>query len=266
MQTQSSKRIFLVDGSALVFRGFHALPDLRTRDGMPTGAVYGLLTMLHGLLNEYQPEYGVVAFDRPEPTFRHEAYAAYKANRAVPPEELVAQLPWIKEALAALRIAVCERPGVEADDLLGSLSVRAAAEGFEVVIVSGDKDLLQLIGPHVRVLQSHFKNSKLYGEKEVRERYHCPPARLPDLFGLMGDSVDNIPGVPGIGEKTAMKLIEHFGDLDTLYRRLEEVEGKRRSLLEQHREQAFLSRDLARIRTDIEWEFPWEQARLGGPD
>lgn len=249
-----------------MFRGFHALPDLRTRDGRPTGAVYGLLTMLHGLLNEYQPEYGVVAFDRPEPTFRHEAYAGYKANRAAPPEELVVQLPWIKEALGALRIAVCERPGVEADDLLGSLSVRAAGEGFEVVIVSGDKDLLQLIGPHVRVLQSHFKNSKLYGEKEVQERYHCPPARLPDLFGLMGDSVDNIPGVPGIGEKTAMTLIERFGDLDTLYDRLGEVEGKRRQLLEQHREQAFLSRDLARIRTDIEWDFPWEEARLGEPD
>ncbi len=266
LHNQSMQRLYLVDGSSFVFRSFHALPELRTADGTPTGAVYGFVNMIQGLLDEYHPEYMVVAFDRPEPTFRHEVYAAYKANRVAPPEELTLQFPLIKEALAALRIAVWECPGLEADDLLGSLSVRAEAEGFEVVIVSGDKDLLQLAAPHVQILQSHFKHSRLYGEKEVIARYHCPPERLPDLFGLMGDSVDNIPGVPGIGEKTAMALIEQFGDLESIYARVGEVQGKRRQLLQEHREQAFLSRALARIKTDIAWELPWESARVGEPD
>lgn len=260
------KRLFLVDGSSFVFRGFYALPELRTRDGIPTGAVYAFLQMFHGFMNEYRPDWVVVAFDHPEPTFRIQIYEQYKANRAEPPETLVAQFPLVKEALEGLQVAQIERAGFEADDLIGTLSVRAAKEGFDVVIVTGDKDLLQLVSPCVKVLQSHYKNTKLYSEEEVRKRYGCAPERLPDLFGLMGDSVDNIPGVPGIGEKTAVALMQQFENLETLYARIEEVKGKRGETLQTHKDQAFLSRELARIKTDVDLDFSWEQARIEQPD
>lgn len=166
----SVNRLFLVDGSSLLHRSFHALPDLRSASGVPTGAVYGFVNTVQGLLDEYHPTHMIVAFDRPEPTFRHETYAGYKGNRASPPDELIVQMPLVRDALEGLGIAWCEQAGFEADDLIGTLSVRAAAEGFQVVIVTGDKDLLQLVGPRIQVLQHHFKSAKLYGEKEVFDR------------------------------------------------------------------------------------------------
>ncbi len=242
------------------------MPELRTREGIPTGAVYGFVNMLDSLLEEYRPEYMVVAFDRPEPTFRHERYDRYKVNRVEPPEGLVAQLPYIKEVLQARRVPSVEQAGFEADDLIGTLSRKAARDGFEVIVVTGDKDLLQLAGPNVKVLQSHYKNSKLYGESEVVERYRCRPDQLPDLFGLMGDQSDNIPGVPGIGEKIAGALIETYGNLESLYEHLEEIGGKRKQSLIENREMAFLSRELATVKTDVEIDLPWEQTRLREPD
>ena len=242
------------------------MPELRTRSGMPTGAVYGFLAMLHSLLDEYQPQFLVVAFDRPEPTFRHEVYADYKSNRVAPPEDLVAQFPVIKEVLSAMHVPALEIPGFEADDIIGSLSGKAAEAGFEVVVVTGDKDLLQLVEPRVKVLQSHYKNSKLYGEKEVQERYKISPSQLPDLFGLMGDKSDDIPGVPGIGEKTAGDLIGTYGCLENLYDRIDGIGGKRKQNLIEFREQAFLSRDLAKIKTDLDIDLLWDDARFSDPD
>jgi DNA polymerase-1 len=266
MYKEKAKRLFIIDASSFIFRSYHAMPNLRASDGTPTGAVYGFVTMLQSLLNEYTPEYLLVAFDRPEPTFRREMYEDYKANRVEPPEELIPQLGLIREAVDALRIPSWECAGMEADDLIGTVSYQAAEESFEVTIVTGDKDLLQLVGPKVKVLQSHFRNSKMYRAEDVRQRYKCTPESLPDLFGLMGDSVDNIPGVPGIGEKTAVALIEHYETLDRLYDHLDEIRGKRQEKLRDHKEQAFLSRDLARIRTDVPWQGKLEDCRRQEPD
>ena len=166
-----------------------------------------------------------------------------------------------------MRIPSVEQAGVEADDLIGSLSTQAVQEkDLEVVIVTGDKDLLQLVGPRVKVLQSHYKNSKIYDDKEVIQKYRCQANALPDLFGLMGDSSDNIPGVPGIGVKTAGELIENYGSLEALYQHLDEIKGKRQETLRENKELAFLSRDLARIKTDVEIEVSLDQAQLGDPD
>lgn len=267
LMNQENERLFLIDGSSIVFRSYHALPNLRTRGGIPTGAVYGFVNMLQEIMNQYQPKHLFVAFDRPEPTFRHEAYTNYKAKRPEPPEDLILQLPLIKEVLGAWGVPQGECSGLEADDLIGTLSKDAEAQGYEVIIVAEDKDLLQLVSTHVKVLKTQFKNSRLYGEKEVLERYRCQPNQLPDLFGLMGDAVDGIPGVPGIGEKTAITLIEQYGNLENLYNHLEELKAKRqRELLEQYRELAFLSRDLAKIRTVSDWRLPLEQTRLQEPD
>lgn len=242
------------------------MPELRTREGLPTGAVFGFVNMLDSLLQEYRPEFMAVAFDRPEPTFRHERYDRYKINRVEPPNDLITQLPYIKDVLQARRIPAVEQAGFEADDLIGTLSRKASEDGYEVLIVTGDKDLLQLAGANVMVLQSHYKNSKLYGESDVLERYRCRANQLPELFGLMGDQSDNIPGVPGIGEKIAGALIETYGNLETLYERIDEISGKRKQALLENREMAFLSRELATVRTDVEIDLPWEQTRLREPD
>jgi DNA polymerase I len=261
-----NESLFLVDGSSWIFRSYHALPDFRNSEGLPTGAVYGFVNFLQGLLDEYHPDNIIVAFDRPEPTFRHEDFADYKANRTKPPEDLARQFPVIWQVLEAYRIAAVERPGYEADDLIGVLSVEGVHKGFEVTIVTSDKDLLQLVGEHVRVLRAHFKNSRIYREKEVFERYGCRPENIPDLFGLIGDSIDNIPGVPGIGEKTAAVLIGQYGTLENLYAHLDDLKGKRRQALQENKEQAFLSRQLVRIKTDLDMDFEWQRARRTEPD
>lgn len=244
--------VYLVDGSSIFFRAYHAIPNLRRSDGMATNAVYGYISTLRSLIREYQPRSMVVAFDRPEPTFRKERFEAYKANRAKPPEDLAAQIPYIKEATAKLGISSLEMPGFEADDLIGTLAVRLADEGRDVVVVSGDKDLLQLVNDSVKVLRlSHAKN-QMYSAEEVADRFGVPPEKLIDVLGLMGDASDNVPGVPGIGEKTAIALIQEYGSMQALYENLERVSGaKRRENLVKFRDQAFLSRELVTIKTDI---------------
>lgn len=263
---QTPERLFLIDGSSFVFRGFHALPDLRSKDGEPTGAVYGFINMFQSLLDEYRPEAVVVTFDRPEPTFRHDLFEQYKSERVAPPEELTAQLPVIKEILSAMGVTAVEQPGVEADDLIATLCRQARQKGLEVVVVTGDKDLLQLAGPGVKVLQSHFQNSKLYSEEDVRERFGCSPEALADYFGLMGDKIDGIPGVPGIGGKSAKKLLQQFGNLDKLYESIDSIRGKQREKLEQNKQQALLSRELARLKEDVDLQFEWKEIYQGEVD
>jgi DNA polymerase-1 len=250
-------RIWLVDGSGIVFRAFHALPTLATRRGLPTGAAYGFTSMLAKLLREEKVTHIAVVIDAPGKTFRSEAYADYKATRPGMPSELAPQLPYIKRLVTALGIKLVEIPGVEADDVIGTLTKRACDAGGHVSIVTSDKDMMQLVGPCVTLIDT--MHDRRTGIDEVRARFGVAPEQVIDVMALMGDTIDNIPGVKGIGEKTAVRLIEHFGSVDEMYRRLDEVEGlglrgaKRvRQILETGEEDARRSRFLATIRCDCE--------------
>ncbi|ADU50543.1 DNA polymerase I [Thermaerobacter marianensis DSM 12885] len=263
-------KLVLIDGHSLMYRAFFALPPLATADGVPTNAVYGFLTMLLRLLEEVAPQYIGVAFDRGLPAFRVERFPAYKGHRPEQPDELRPQFPLVKDVLAAMGVATVEHEGFEADDLLGTLAHRARAAGVDrVLLVTGDRDVLQLVGDGVEVLLTRKGISDLqrYDEARIREEMGIAPAQFLDVKALMGDPSDNIPGVPGIGEKTALKLIQQFGDLETVLARPEAAGGKKLpGLLRQYADQARLSRELARIRTDAPVEFDPERFARRPPD
>ncbi|MGH7408808.1 MAG: 5'-3' exonuclease [Candidatus Methylomirabilales bacterium] len=258
-------RLFLVDGSSYVYRAFHALPPLTGPGGHPTHATYGFTAMLLRLLREQAPEYAGIVFDTEGPTERHRAFEAYKAQRPPMPEALAVQLPDIRQVVTGFRLPLLAESGQEADDLLGSLAVSAAEAGFDVVLVTGDKDMCQVVGAHVRLYDS--MRDRWTSEAEVRERFGVPPAAVPEVMGLMGDSVDNIPGVPGVGEKTAKQLIAEFGSIENLLSHLEGVKRPRlREALAAHAKQARLSRALATIRTDLPIPFTPAAFRRQPPD
>ncbi|WP_447974941.1 DNA polymerase I [Nitrospira sp. Kam-Ns4a] len=256
--------LYLIDGSAYIYRAYFALPALSNSQGVQTNAVYGFTTMLLKILREHQPEYLAVVFDEKGPTQRHDEFKAYKANRPEMPEGMAAQIPYIHRVVEAMGLPVVRATGYEADDLIGTLARKAEAAGFEVAIVTGDKDMFQLITPAVRLYDP--VKDRWFGEAECRERFGVEPARVVEIMGLMGDATDNIPGVKGIGEKTAVKLIAEFGTLEELLRRLAEVTPPRtRALLAEQAEQARLSRQLATIRVDCPVEFKPERFRVSPP-
>jgi len=257
--------IYLVDGSAYVYRAYHAIRQLSDSQGRPTNAVFGFTRMLLKLVEERRPGHVGMVFDAPGPTFRHQMFAAYKANRPPMPEDMALQLPLIKQVVAGFRLPVIEQTGFEADDLIGTLARAARRKGFAVVIVTGDKDFVQLLDSGVGIWDP-MKEAVIEAEGFQREHGIQPP-QMVEVMGLSGDSADNIPGVPGIGPKTALELIRTFGDLEALYTRLDQVQRpKLRELLARHRDQAFLSRELARIRTDAPLTFDPEAFRLQPPD
>ncbi|MFA5866503.1 MAG: DNA polymerase I [Actinomycetota bacterium] len=253
--TPKRKKLIAIDGNSLLFRAFFALPvSIATRDGQPTNAVYGFATMLLKLLKEEKPDAVAVAWDRAAPTFRHHAFVDYKANRAAIPANLPSQFPLAKEVLEGLGVASFEIDGYEADDILAKLAVEAPAEGFDVLIVTGDKDALQLVNPHVQVMttQKGITDTFVYDEARVSERFGVGPERVPDYLGLKGDSSDNIPGVPGVGDKTATELLQRFGTLDGIYEHVDEItKPKLKESLLANKEQAYLSRDLAVLQPDV---------------
>jgi DNA polymerase-1 len=265
MTAAARPRLYLIDGYSNIFRAFYAIRGLSTSKGESTNAVYGFTTMLRKLLREHRPELLAVALDVGGPTVRSARFAEYKANRMPMPEDLRAQLPRIRELLAAYRIPIVETPDYEADDALGSLACRAAEAGYQVVLVSADKDLMQLVGDGISFF--HTGRERLYDRAGVEEDFGVPPERVVDVLALMGDSIDNVPGVPGIGEKGARQLIREFGSLDELLARAGEVSRKsyRESLVE-HAEQARLSRELATIHCDLPVELDAERLRLDEPD
>uniref|UniRef100_UPI0028DB7AE8 5'-3' exonuclease n=1 Tax=uncultured Selenomonas sp. TaxID=159275 RepID=UPI0028DB7AE8 len=214
-----SKRFILVDGSSLLYRAFYALPLLQATNGSYTNAVYGFASMLQKLLQEYTPDYLAVAFDKGKQTFRNEMFAQYKGTRKPTPPELSSQIPLLHEFLAALGVPLIEEQGYEADDILGTLSIKAAQAGVDVLVVTGDRDALQLVQKNIRILftRKGMTDLLLYDEKRFLEEYGFPPKRLVDMKGLMGDASDNIPGVPGIGPKTAKKLLIDYGSLEGVY-------------------------------------------------
>jgi DNA polymerase-1 len=262
--------VYLIDGSGYIFRAFHALPPLtRPSDGLPVGAVHGFCAMLWKLLQDARkgrgPTHLAVIFDASEKTFRNEIYEDYKAHRPPAPEELVPQFPLIREAVKAFNIACIEQNGYEADDLIATYTRETLAAGGDVMIVSSDKDLMQLVQPGVSMLDT-MKN-KTIGPDEVRERFGVTPDKVVDVQALTGDSTDNVPGVPGIGVKTAAELINEYGDLDTLLARAGEIkQPKRRERLTEFAMQARLSRDLVRLKDDVPREVPVELLGVRDPE
>ena len=242
-------QLALIDGSGYIFRAFYALPPMNRRDGTPVNAVFGFTNMVMKLLDDLQPEHVIVVLDEARATFRNEIYADYKANRDAPPEELIPQFPLIRTAAAALNLPVASAPNFEADDLIAAYAKAAEAENLDVLIISSDKDLMQLVRPGISMLDP--MKQKRIGADEVVEKFGVPPARVVDVQALAGDSSDNVPGVPGIGIKTAAELINAFGDLDSLLTRADEIrQPKRRESLIEYAEQARISRQLVRLRDD----------------
>ena len=261
------KKIVLIDGHSILNRAFYGLPDMTTSQGEHTNAVLGFLNIMFKILDEEKPDYLAVAFDTHHPTFRHEMYTEYKGTRKGMPEELREQVPVMKEVLTAMNITVIEKPGYEADDILGTLARTAEKEGNQVALVSGDRDLLQLASKKIKIRIPKTKRTGTeiedYLEEDVLERYHVTPEQFIDLKGLMGDASDNIPGVPGIGEKTAGKLIETYHSIENIYEHLDEMTpGKVVNNLRENHEVALLSKKLATICTDCELGFKMEDAIL----
>ncbi|MCC6272150.1 MAG: DNA polymerase I, partial [Deltaproteobacteria bacterium] len=213
--------LYIVDGSSYIFRAYYAIRHLSNSKGLPTNAVYGFTQMLLRLLKEEKPEYLVMVFDSKEPSFRKREFEAYKANREVPPDDLIPQFEYIKKVVAALNIPQLERPGFEADDIIATVAKRLVPEENPVVIVTGDKDLMQLVNHHI-VLLDEMKGKRIDVEG-VREKFGVKPEQVVDVLGLMGDSSDNIPGVPGIGPKTAGQLVQQYGSLEGVYEHLSEL-------------------------------------------
>ena len=263
-----SEKIVLIDGHSILNRAFYGLPDLTNSQGRHTNAVYGFLNILFKILEEEKPDYLAVAFDVHAPTFRHQMYGDYKGTRNPMPQELREQVPLMKEVLAAMEVPTLEKEGYEADDLLGTIARKGEEKGLEVTIVSGDRDLLQLATDRTKIRIPKTKGGKTitedYLETDVLEHYQVTPRQFIDVKALMGDTADNIPGIPGVGEKTATKLIVQFGSIENVHEHLEEVKPNKAKLsLEEHYDLAQLSKDLATIRVDSPCECDWEQAKLG---
>jgi len=248
-----AKRLFLIDGTAFAYRSYYAIRGLTNSKGQPTNAVYGFARLILKILREHNPSHLAVVFDAPGKTFREDMYPEYKANRKETPEDLIAQLPSMDRLLEALNVPILRVEGVEADDVIGALARRGEEQGYEVAVVTGDKDALQLVTDHVRVFDPNRGNSGFwYGSKEVQDRFGVPPEHVIDALGLMGDASDNVPGVPGVGEKTARKLLDEYGAIEGVYEHLDAIKGKQRENLEHNRDRAFLSRDLVTIKTDVD--------------
>lgn len=263
-----NEKIVLIDGHSILNRAFYGLPDLTNSEGKHTGAVYGFLNILFRILEEEKPDYLAVAFDLHAPTFRHKMYEAYKGTRKGMPEELREQVPLMKEMLQAMGVTIVTKEGYEADDILGTIARRSEANGMEAVILSGDRDLLQLATDKVMIRLPHTSRGNTTVEnfhaQQVLEKYQVTPPQIIELKALMGDSSDNIPGLPGVGEKTATKLVVEFGTIENAYAHLEEIKpNKAKESMREHYDLAQLSKVLATINTDSPIDFSYEESRLG---
>nr|WP_300886017.1 DNA polymerase I [uncultured Schaedlerella sp.] len=265
-----NEKIVLIDGHSILNRAFYGVPDLTNSEGLHTNAIFGFLNILFKILDEEKPEYLTVTFDVHAPTFRHEMYADYKGTRKPMAEELRQQVPVIKEVLEAMQIEIVEQAGLEADDLLGTISRTCEEKGMEVSIISGDRDTLQLATEHVKIRIPRTKQGRTevtdYYAADVKEAYGVTPTEFIDVKALMGDASDNIPGVPGVGEKTATKIIQEYGSIENAYAHAAEIKPPRASKnLQEYWDQACMSKTLATIDTRAEIGFDLEQARFGNP-
>jgi DNA polymerase-1 len=261
--------VFLIDAMSFIFRAYHAMARQRgmsTRKGLPTAAIYVFVNMLRKLRDDFSPQYLAAVFDVAAPTFRDQQYKEYKANRSEMPGDLAQQIPYIRQALEAYRIPILEMPGFEADDVIGTLATKAVADGRHVYVVSSDKDMLQLVNDRVRVLNPP-KDNLICDAAKVEEILGVPPERVIDVMALRGDSIDNIPGAPGIGDKGSVDLIRRFGSLEAALDHAAEVERKTyRESLQNNREQILLSKELVTIKCDVDIELDVEKMHAGEPD
>ena len=259
------KTLYLIDGSAYIYRSFHALPPLTNAEGLPTNAILGFTNIIVKMMNDFAPTHAVICFDAKGPTFRHEMFEAYKANRPPMADELRVQLPFVRRVAEAYRIPTMERQGLEADDIIGTLARKGEAAGFHVVIVSGDKDFMQLVSETCVI--SDPARDVYFDRDAVKEKLGVWPEQVVDIMALTGDTSDNVPGVPGIGKKTAPDLINQFGSLDGLYAQVETItKKKQKENLITHKDLAFISRDLVTIKTDADLPFDADTARVPEPD
>ncbi len=262
-----ANKFLIIDGNSLLFRAYHALPPLSASSGQPTGALLGFAEMLMNVLEQEQPDHAAIVFDAPGPTFRDQKYAEYKATRPPVQADLLAQIRLAHDLSEALGMKLLEIPGVEADDVIATLAKDALAAGHEVLVVSGDRDLVQIVKPGVKVLATvkGFTDTRVYDEEKVREEYGLEPPRIVDLKGLMGDSSDNIPGARGIGPKTAKQLLGTFGSVAGIYEHLDEVEPPRvAEALRESKDLVDLSVDLARVVDDVEIDVKPDQCEWQG--
>lgn len=261
---KSDKQIFLVDGQSYIYRAFYAVRDLTNSQGFPTNAIFGFVNMLQRIREGYAPSHLAIIFDAKGKNFRHDLYPNYKARRLVMPETLRPQIPRIKEVVRAYQIPTIELEGYEADDIIATLAARWEKQGAEVVIVSGDKDLMQLVSAHISMLDT-MKDERI-GIEQVKAKFGVEPARVVDVQGLMGDTTDDIPGVPGIGEKTAIKLICEWHDLDNLLAHADKIAGKVGEKIQEHAELARVSKVLATLRRDVPLDVELDDLASKEPD
>lgn len=256
------KKIIIIDGNSLMNRVFYALPPMNTRDGKNTNAIYGLSVILLKIIEDYKPNYIAAAFDKKAPTFRHLEYQDYKAGRKKMPEELAEQFEPAKQLLRAFNVGIYEIEGYEADDIIGTMAKLYEQQGFEVLILTGDRDSLQLVSDNIKVIftKKGIKDIEVYDKSTIKEKYGITPNQIIDLKGLMGDASDNIPGVPGVGEKTALKLLIEYGNVEEIYNNLDKISAKKlKENLEHNKEQAFLSKKLATINCNVPLEYKLEE-------
>lgn len=260
-------KLFLVDGHSFCYRAYYAIRNLSNSHGEPTNAIYGFITMLRKLIDQYKPDHVAICFDHPKPTFRHDKYKEYKAHRSPMPEDLIVQMEPIKDFCRAYRYPIFEAPGYEADDVIGTLAKQGEDRGYEVFLITGDKDAMQLVTDRIHILNPH-KDGLVAGRAEVKKRFDgLGPEKVVDVMALMGDASDNIPGVPGVGEKTAVKLIQEFGSVENLIKYVGRIKSqKQQELLRKHEADALLSKDLARIDQAVPLEIDWEAMVLQAPD
>jgi DNA polymerase-1 len=256
---------YLIDGNSYVYRAFYAIKSLSTSQGIPTNAVYGFTTMLLKIIREKRPDNLIISFDSPVPTERHRLYEEYKAQRPETPEDLLEQLPHIRKIISCFKIEVFEVPGYEADDILGTIALRAAGKGMDTFIVTGDKDMLQLVDERIKVYDP--MKEKILDEEFVRKRYGVEPAKIIDFMALTGDPVDNIPGIKGVGEKTAKELLKEFDDIEDMLDHTEKIrKEKLRLLVSASADIVRLSKKLATIDRSVPIEIDMEKFHLKEPD
>jgi len=261
---QETGIVYLVDGSSYIHRAYHAIRNLANSKGFPTNAIFGFTKMVQKLLNDKKPEYLALVFDARGPTFRHEIYEDYKANRPPMPEDMAVQIPFIKEILEKLNVMIIEKEGYEADDIIGTLARQCEEKGFRIVMVTGDKDFRQLITPNT--LMWDTMKDKVTDYESLKEAYGFEPERFIDVMGLSGDTTDNIPGVPGVGEKTAVGLIREFGSFENVFNSVEEIKKKKlKENLQKSEDQAVMSKKLVTIDRFVPLEEDLEQLKVGDP-
>jgi DNA polymerase I len=259
-----TETLYLVDGSGYIFRAYYAIRPLTNSQGLPTNAIYGFTTMLLKLIREKKPDHIAVAFDVARKTFRNEAYPDYKANRSEPPEDLVPQFPYFRKVVEALNIPCLELQNYEADDVIATIAHDLKKKKINTVVVTGDKDLMQLVNDQITLLDT-MKNREI-GLAEVKDKFGVTPEQVPDVLGLAGDSSDNIPGVPGVGDKTAKKLIQEYGSIEELLKSADKVKGKLGERLRDNQDMALLCKRLATVKDDVPLDYSWDDFKLSEPD